>query len=102
MYIINIMLTSSQFRKLEIYFFGIYLIISYYVMYKNPINLIPFNIYTTLFYTPLCIMVIKQKKKENIDIPDFEMAHRIFFMSFGLIPLIGLFSEPVKKMLEFK
>ncbi len=88
--------------NIEKIFFAIYLLGSYYVMYKNPLNLIPYNIYFTLFYIPVNIMVIKQKYKENKELHDFEMAHRIFFMSFGLIPLIGLFSEPVKKMLEFK
>ena len=92
----------SYARKIEICFFAIYLIGSYYVMYKNPINVIPYNIYAALFYIPINILVIKQKKKDNIELHDFEMAHRIFFMSFGLIPIIGLFSEPVKKMLEFK
>jgi hypothetical protein len=82
--------------------FVIYLVSSYYVMYYNPANLIPFNIYVALFYLPINIMVIRQKKKDNIEINDFEMAHRIFFMSFGLIPIVGLFSEPVKKILQFK
>jgi hypothetical protein len=88
--------------NIEKLYFAIFLIGSFYIISINPINIIPFSIYMALFYLPINIIIIRQKQKENIDIPDFEMGHRIIFIAIGLIPLIGLCSEPVKKILEFK
>lgn len=88
-------------RNIEKIYLTIYLIGSFYVIYNNPVNIIPLSIYAALLYIPVNILMIKEKQKENIDIPDFEIGHRIIFLAIGLIPILAIFSDPTNRLLTF-
>ncbi len=88
--------------NIEKIYLAVYLIGFFYVIYNNPINIIPFSIFTALLYIPMNILIIKDKCNNNINISDLEIGHRIIFIAIGLIPMLALSSEPVKQMLEFK
>jgi hypothetical protein len=84
-------------------FFFIGVIIFYlYIIVVEPYNIISYSIYLALYYIPINIMTIIIKKRDNIYIQDFEMAHRLLLIIIGLIPIIGLFNKKTNELIRFR
>ncbi len=88
--------------SLEKYIFVLFLVLSLFVIINNPNNIIPFILYFALLYIPINLMVIHKKNKDNIEIPEFELAHRLMFLTIGIIPLLSPISQPIKDLLIFR
>ncbi len=88
--------------SIEKYVFFLFLVLSVFIIMNNPYNIIPFILYYALFYIPINLMVIYKKKKDKIYIPEFEFAHRIMFITIGIIPLLSPISKPIDDLLIFK
>ncbi len=72
-------------------------------MIINPNNIIPFILYFSLFYIPINLINIYQIiKYNNIGPSRLEFAHRMIFITIGIIPLLSLISRPIKQLLIFK
>ncbi len=88
--------------NLEKFMFFLYIIGSYYILIKNPFNVIAFNIYSALAYAPINLLIIKDKNDNKEEISTFEMGHRLLLLFIGSIAIVGLFSKPVKQIITFK
>ncbi len=83
-------------------FFFIGVILFYlYIIIVEPYNIIAYSIYLALYHIPINIITIIVKKKDNIHIQDFEMAHRLLLIIIGLIPIIGLFNKKTNELIKF-
>ncbi len=83
----------------KIYFVGVIIFLLYVITFQ-PQNIIQFSIYLALYYIPVNITIILLKKKDNIKMEDVEIAHRIFIIVIGLIPIIGLFSKKTNELIK--
>ncbi len=87
---------------IENYYFVLFLVLSLYIIIINPNNLIPFFIYSALFYIPINLIYIYQNKRYLIINQRFELAHRIMFITIGIIPLLSPISQPITNLLTFQ
>jgi hypothetical protein len=77
--------------------FFLFLVMFLYIIYTEPINIIPLIIYFALIYIPINIFMIINKETTDV-----EMAHRLLFIVIGIIPILSLFSEPAKSLITIK
>jgi hypothetical protein len=87
---------------IERYVFILFLVLGLYIITINPNNFIPYILYFSLFYIPVNLLVIYQKRKDKIEMPDFELAHRLMFITIGIIPVLSIISQPIKDLLRFQ
>ena len=96
------MCSINNIHSIEIIFFIGAIIFLFFIIILQPQNIIPYFIYLALYYIPINVIIIMVKNRNNIIMADLEIAHRIFLILIGLIPIIGMFNKKTNMLIEFK
>ena len=96
------MCSINNIHSIEIIFFIGAIIFLFFIIILQPQNIIPYFIYLALYYIPINVIIIMVKNRNNIIMADVEIAHRIFLILIGLIPIIGMFNKKTNMLIEFK
>jgi hypothetical protein len=96
------MCSINNIHSIEIIFFIAAIIFLFFIIILQPQNIIPYFIYLALYYIPINVIIIMVKNRNNIKMEDVEVAHRIFLILIGLIPIIGMFNKKTNMLIEFK